>query len=172
MASIKALELVVREITGEKDIQKGIGSLENKGIKLHSQFQQAIINLYRFTSADGVRHAHPNPVQNDEETALFMLVVCSAIINFIEARLPKQNSKCRVGMTTDPNRRKAHWENKISNITDWEWFGPYDSREEAQAFETHLASIHGCESHPGGRDPEGNKKWWVYKFIYLEKTTK
>ena len=92
MASIKALELVVREITGEKDIQKGIGSLENKGVKLHSQFQQAIMNLYRFTSADGVRHAHPNPMQNDEETALFMLVVCSAIINFIEARLPEQDS--------------------------------------------------------------------------------
>ena len=93
MASIKALELVVREITGENDIQKGIGSLGNKGIKLHSQFQQAIINLYRFTSDDGVRHAHPNPVQNDEETALFMLVVCSAIINFIESRLPKQDSE-------------------------------------------------------------------------------
>ena len=93
MASITALELVVREITGENDIQKGIGSLENKGIKLHSQFQQAIMNLYRFTSADGVRHAHPNPVQSDEETALFMLVVCSAIINFIEARLPEQDSE-------------------------------------------------------------------------------
>ena len=89
MASIKALELVVREITGENDIQKGISSLGNKGIKLHSQFQQAITNLYNFTSADGVRHAHPNPVQNDEETALFMLVVCSAIINFIEARMSK-----------------------------------------------------------------------------------
>ena len=93
MASIKALELVVREITGKKDIKKGIHSLEEKGIKLHGKFQEAIINLYDFTSNDGVRHAHPNPVQNDEETALFMLVVCSAIINFIEARLPKQDSE-------------------------------------------------------------------------------
>ena len=88
-ASIKALELVVREITGKKDIKRGIHNLEEKGIKLHGKFQEAIINLYDFTSNDGVRHAHPNPVQNDEETALFMLVVCSAIINFIEARLPK-----------------------------------------------------------------------------------
>ena len=78
------------------------------------------------------------------------------------------NTKCRVGMTTNPEGRKAYWEREISNITDWKWYGPYDSKEEAQAFETHLASIHGCESHPGGRDPEGNKKWWVYKFTYLE----
>ena len=92
-ASIQALELVVREITGENNFEKGINNLEKKDIKLHSQFRQAIINLYNFTSDDGVRHAHPNPVQNDKETASLILTVCSAIITFIESRIPKQDSK-------------------------------------------------------------------------------
>ena len=74
--------------------------------------------------------------------------------------------KCRVGMTTDPDGRKADWEAEIPNTTDWEWFGPYDSREEAQVVETALAEDGGCESHPGGREPENNKEWWVYKFTY------
>ena len=77
-------------------------------------------------------------------------------------------TKCRVGMTTDKEGRKAYWEGEISNITHWEWFGPYNSREDAQTAETNLASLYGCESHPGGRDPEGNPQWWVYKFTYTE----
>lgn len=76
--------------------------------------------------------------------------------------------KCRVGMTTNPTRRKAEWEAEIPNTTDWAWFGHYNSRKDAQAFETYLASIHECESHHGGREPENNNPWWVYKFTYLE----
>ena len=78
------------------------------------------------------------------------------------------NTKCRVGMTTDKEGRKAYWESKIFNTIDWEWFGPYDSRGEAQAEERALAFMHGCEAHPGGRDPEGNLQWWFYKFTYTE----
>ena len=77
-------------------------------------------------------------------------------------------TKCRVGMTTDKKGRQAYWESKILNITDWKWFGPYDSREKAQAKERTLALVHGCKAHPGGRDPKGNLQWWVYKFTYTE----
>ena len=77
-------------------------------------------------------------------------------------------TKCRVGMTTDPDRRKAEWEAEIPNTTNWKWYGPYDSREDAQTAETTLAEKHGCESHPGGPEPKGNPQWWVYKFTYIE----
>ena len=76
--------------------------------------------------------------------------------------------KCRVGMTTNPTRRKAEWEAEIPNTTDWTWFGPYNSRKDAQATETLCAALYGCEAYPGGREPENNKSWWVYKFTYLE----
>ena len=77
-------------------------------------------------------------------------------------------TKCRVGMTTNPDQRKAKWEAEIPNTTDWKWFGPYDSRETTQAVETALAEDGGCESHHGGGEPENNNPWWVYKFTYTE----
>ena len=91
-ASIDALELFIYLLTGKKDIKKGIKTLERKGVDLHPAFMEAMENLYDFTS-DEVRHPKQRPVQVDKETALFMLVACSAIINIIEARSPKKNSK-------------------------------------------------------------------------------
>ena len=91
-ASIDALELFICLLTRKKDIKKGIKTLERKGVDLHPAFREAMENLYDFTS-DEVRHAKERPMQVDKETALFMLVACSAIINIIEARSPKKNSK-------------------------------------------------------------------------------
>lgn len=91
-ASIDALELFIFELTGEKDIKQGINSLKRKDIELHPAFREAMKKLYDFTS-DEVRHPKLNPVQNDEDTALFMLVICSAIIHFIENRMSKKDSK-------------------------------------------------------------------------------
>ena len=94
-ASIDALELFICLFTGKKDIKKGIENLERKGVDLHPAFMKAMENLYDFTS-DEVRHPKQRPVQVDKETALFMLVACSAIINIIEARSPKKNSKRQI----------------------------------------------------------------------------
>ena len=74
---------------------------------------------------------------------------------------------CRVGMTTDPESRRASWENKVVGLTNWRILGKYRSREEAQASETRYASRYGCQASPGGPDATGT--WYVYRFDYTRK---
>ena len=74
---------------------------------------------------------------------------------------------CRVGITTDLEARKKHWESKYPNMKNWSSYGPYDSKEEAQAQESAFADICSCEAHPGGRDPDDpSAKWHVYYFEF------
>lgn len=71
---------------------------------------------------------------------------------------------CRVGITTDPERREQEWRNKYPRLRNWGVAGPYRTREKAQQAENRLADRHGCRSHQGGRDARG--PWYVYKFHY------
>ena len=76
---------------------------------------------------------------------------------------------CIVGMTTDLERRKKEHKSEHPTLKEssWEEFGPYSSREEAQAEETRLAKKHNCQAHPGGDNPDDRgKKWYVYYFEY------
>jgi len=75
---------------------------------------------------------------------------------------------CRIGMTTNPDLRKAYWANEHPTLTDWRILaGPYNSKATAQDQETALALIHGCESSPGGDDPDSpGSLWYVYRFNY------
>ena len=71
---------------------------------------------------------------------------------------------CRVGITTDPDRRKQEWRSRYPvTFRDWQFFGPY-SRQQAQMEEDRLAKLWGCEASPGGREPESASWWYVYKF--------
>jgi len=73
---------------------------------------------------------------------------------------------CRIGISTDPERRKAEWENLYRNIRDWQILaGPFNLKSEAQQEETRLAQKHSCESHAGGDDSDNPfEKWYVYGF--------
>ena len=60
---------------------------------------------------------------------------------------------CKVGITTDLDRRKKEWQAIYPDLKNWKPLGyPHDTRESAQTAEN-LASI-GCESAPGGREPD------------------
>ena len=71
---------------------------------------------------------------------------------------------CRVGITTDPVRRKKEWESEYSSLRNWQTYGPYTTRQKAQEKENQLAVIYGCASHPGGREPDDSAYWYAYKF--------
>lgn len=74
---------------------------------------------------------------------------------------------CRIGITTDPHTRKAHWQSVHPSLRDWQILAGPTSRENAQATETRLAQQHGCEAHPGGNEPAGAlAQWYVYGFNY------
>ena len=75
---------------------------------------------------------------------------------------------CRIGITTDPDRRKQEWEAEHPLMTDWQIMGgPYVFKSDAQAEEDRLAALHGCEASGGGDDPDTPfSQWYVYGFNY------
>ena len=93
--SISAVESIIREITGEDSVSAGVDKLEKHGIKLHGAHRSALKKLYGFTSdANGIRHASKNsePFDINQNTARFMLVVCSAFVNYIISSNPSQGN--------------------------------------------------------------------------------
>jgi len=71
---------------------------------------------------------------------------------------------CRVGITTNLERRKKEWKAEHSDMQNWEEFGPFDSREDAQKWED---SQTGCEKSGGGDNPDDpTAKWSGYRFSY------
>ena len=81
--SIGAVESICKEITGKEKFSDAVNNL---GISMHPAFQRAAKQLYGFTSDDaGIRHAATGepPLQVNQATARYMLIVCSAMVNFI-----------------------------------------------------------------------------------------
>lgn len=74
---------------------------------------------------------------------------------------------CRVGISTNPEARRADWERRVVGLRNWRIIGTHYTRIEAQAQEDDYANRHGCISHGGGRDARG--PWHVYRFDYIRK---
>lgn len=87
--SISAVEAFNRTITGGSDFN--LKKMENKGIVLPSVLKKAFDTLYGYTCDPeiGVRHSlmdvDSDYIPNSEE-AIFMLVSCSAFINYLEKK--------------------------------------------------------------------------------------
>jgi hypothetical protein len=85
--SISGVEAMCALITGQarSDLGAALKALE-KGAGLHGALRSAFNSLYGFTSdSSGIRHAlleEPNLTFDD---AKFMLVACSAFINYLKA---------------------------------------------------------------------------------------
>jgi len=71
---------------------------------------------------------------------------------------------CRVGITTDPNARRAYWESQVVGLRDWRILKTFSRKAEAQEYETQYAAKYGCQAHAGGADTPGT--WYVYRFDY------
>ena len=83
--SISAVESIAKEIIGEHN--ETLGQLASK-LNLHRAFKEGLKKIYGFTSAaHGIRHSESDePLPLDKDTARFMLVICSAFVNYIIAR--------------------------------------------------------------------------------------
>lgn len=86
--SILAVEVYTDKLTGEKTLGKALKVLEDKGIEINQQLKEAFIKLYAYTnSAKGVRHGGDrNSNGANFEEARFMLVTCSAFINYLKSK--------------------------------------------------------------------------------------
>lgn len=95
--SISAVEAACRLITGQKGATLGetIKKVEDR-IGLHPAFKKALVSLYGYTSdAEGIRHALMEQPTLDLEDARFMLVACSAFVNFIVSKASKAGLSLR-----------------------------------------------------------------------------
>lgn len=87
--SITAVEAFTREITGEKNLN--FKRMEEEGIIIPGLLRQSFEKLYGYTndSTTGIRHALMDETAEyvpGAEEALFMLVSCSAFINYLNSK--------------------------------------------------------------------------------------
>lgn len=90
--SISAVECYCREITEENTLGKALNKLKGKGVVIPNLLISAFEKLYAYTNQGetGIRHAL---MDNDEnytptaEEAFFMLVSCSAFINYLSRKV-------------------------------------------------------------------------------------
>ena len=91
--SISAIEAICRIITGDENatLGKALQKMEEKSqIRLHPALKEAFNKLYGYTSdADGIRHSLLDETNISFEDAKFMLVSCSAFINYLIAKASK-----------------------------------------------------------------------------------
>ena len=84
--SISAVECLCRTITGENTLGKALNELERRGIFFNGVFKSGLEKLYAYTCHpdSGIRNALLDETNNPTGAeAIFMLVSCSAFINYI-----------------------------------------------------------------------------------------
>jgi hypothetical protein len=89
--SISSLESLVKQISGEEGggLDKALAKLDEK-VKFHGAFRSGLLSLYGYTSdEDGIRHAILEEPNLGFDEAKFMLVACSALVNFIISKANK-----------------------------------------------------------------------------------
>ena len=89
--SISAVESAVRVAAGDTkvDIEKGLQKLG-----FHHQLKQAWNNMYNWTSdEDGVRHTIKGAPQVGISEARYMVVACSAFVNYLVVKSSEGNSQ-------------------------------------------------------------------------------
>ena len=97
--SISAVESICRIILGDKNITlgKALDKLEKTGnVKIQKALREAFDHLYGFTSgSEGIRHAMGllEEPHLDLEEATFMLVSCSAFVNYLTIKADKSGIK-------------------------------------------------------------------------------
>jgi len=90
--AISAVEAIVKLISGDKKTTLGIAieKLESKNIIFHEDLKIAFKKLYSYTSdADGIRHALMGESNLSSEDAKFMLIACSAFVNYLAEKALK-----------------------------------------------------------------------------------
>ena len=78
---------------------------------------------------------------------------------------------CRVGITTDPSKRKGEWERQVVGMKNWKedfmgWKSTAQSEENRRYMFCNTTLRGECHAHPGGGDPD-EYGWYVYEFDYI-----
>jgi len=95
--SISAVEAVCKLIVKKErpNLGQALKILENE-IGLHPALKKAFNNLYGYTSdAKGIRHALLEEAELYSEDAKFMLISCSAFVNYLVSKISKTKIKIK-----------------------------------------------------------------------------
>ena len=89
--STSAVEACCRKLTGENSLGKALSKLEKNGVSIPQTLKNAFEKLYAYTndSDSGIRHALMDETASytpDSAEAYFMLVSCSAFINYLNKK--------------------------------------------------------------------------------------
>ena len=89
--SISAVEAHLRQLTGKNTLGEALKALEARSTKLHPRLKSAITQLYAYTNQPdtGIRQSLMETTSDYIPTgadSLYMMIVCSAFINYIKAR--------------------------------------------------------------------------------------
>ena len=89
--SISALESLTKIISKNSKDSLGASLDKIKGkLKIHSALERGFKQIYGYTSdTDGIRHALTEETNCDFEEAKFMIVSCSAFINYLVIKANK-----------------------------------------------------------------------------------
>ncbi len=82
--SITAVEAICRKLTNESTLDRALNKIGNK-IDFNSQFKQGLEKLYYYTHEES-RHALMKDSTTSFDEAKFMLVACSAFVNYLTAK--------------------------------------------------------------------------------------
>jgi len=95
--SISAVETICKKIENNPNVTLGdaLNKIECSGkIKFHGALKAGISKLYGWASgADGIRHAMMDSKVLYQEDARFMLVACSAFVNYLKIKADKEGIK-------------------------------------------------------------------------------
>ena len=96
--SISAVEAICCIITGQSGanatLGKTIKKLKDSGIKIHSALENAFSSMYGYASDEnGIRHGGIDFSNAPAEDAKYMLVSCSAFVNYLIEKWSKVSSK-------------------------------------------------------------------------------
>lgn len=92
--SISAVEAVCRELTGENTLGQALKRLEDNGVVIHKILKEGFTKFYVYSNDkdSGIRHA----LMDDEgsyvpskDEAYYMLVACSAFVNYLRRKVAK-----------------------------------------------------------------------------------
>lgn len=89
--SISSIESIAKQLTGEAGggLEKAISKLDSV-VHFHGAFKAGLLSLYGYTSdKNGIRHAILEETDIGFDEAKFMLVTCSALVNFIISKASK-----------------------------------------------------------------------------------
>lgn len=89
--SISAVESLCQQITNDPkaELGKALKMLKDK-FPIHGALEKGFKSIYGYTSdGDGIRHAMMEESNLDQEDALFMVISCSAFINYLIAKAIK-----------------------------------------------------------------------------------